>query len=272
MIQLIIQQIKNNSQNQYFICKLKKNIIQLANFLYLKSQQMGKKIIENQKKSLLILPKFECKCRREYDTLSSLTNHIKNEHNNLQQEFRIPRGVPGGRNKKIVKSERLYLEKVYSKDINQSQQLSDDEIRLIFKYINDLIQNIVQTYNVHNFQTELQRENIRLQPIWIKIKKENILQMMQQYLLGFLMFSCKQNLNLPFKYLNNDVFKSLKDCLVDEDNNQNKNSIEIFNQNENSLKMEEIQTDSSNQQIDEFKDQFIKKHLENNLAFKEIAL
>ncbi|KAL4507991.1 hypothetical protein ABPG72_021364 [Tetrahymena utriculariae] len=229
---------------------------------------MVKKIHENQKKSHIILPRFECKCRREYDTLSSLTNHIKIEHDNLQLEYRIPRGVPGGRNKKIEKSERLYLEKVFQKNLNECQYLSDDEVRNTFKQINDLISELVQQYKVHNFQTELQRENIRLQPFWIKIKKQNIKETMKKYMLSFLVFVCKQNLHLP-ECQNDDVIKNLKDCLMDEDSNQNSNSLDFLYLNQDQVKIEDIKQENNNLQEDEFRAKFIKSQ-QNNKAFQNV--
>ncbi|KAL4464840.1 hypothetical protein ABPG74_011401 [Tetrahymena malaccensis] len=218
---------------------------------------------------MLILPRFGCRCGKEYDTLSSLTNHIKNEHNNQQKQYRLPRGVPGGRNKKIQKSEKLYLEKVCQMDLDQSQQLSEDEIRMIFQQINNLILNIVREHRVEKFETELQRENIRLQPFWIKIKTNKILEMMEKYLLSFLMFACKQNIQIPVKYENDDIFSSLKDCLMDEDTNSESSELTYINRE--SLKMEEIKIENNNQYDDEFREQFISKHLSNNQAFLNVA-
>ncbi|KAL4464841.1 hypothetical protein ABPG74_011402 [Tetrahymena malaccensis] len=215
--------------------------------------------------------RFGCRCRKEYDTLSSLTNHIKNEHKNQQKEYRLPRGVPGGRNKKILKSEKLYLEKICQKDLDQSQQLSDDEIRMTFQSINYLILNLARQHHVEKFETELQRENIRLQPLWIKIKTDKIQEMMEKYLLSFLRFACKQNIVFPAKYENDDFFSSLKDCFMDEHINFYSESSDLSEIKRESLKMEEIKIENNNQYDDEFRQSFISKNLSNNQAFLDVV-
>ncbi|EAR96638.1 zinc finger, C2H2 type family protein, putative (macronuclear) [Tetrahymena thermophila SB210] len=169
-----------------------------------------------------ILPFFACLCKKkEYKTLSSLSNHIKNEHEDMQTEFRESRGVPLGRVKKINKYQKILLQKLFEEQYNDNLKYSNQEIRDIFKENVGLVSEIVQKHQAQQFEDQLLRENIKLQPFWIKIKRNKVNMVMKKYYLAFLISTCNKNIVLQQEYKKDEVFQNLVNSFQDDNIGKN---------------------------------------------------
>ncbi|KAL4496581.1 hypothetical protein ABPG72_015942 [Tetrahymena utriculariae] len=179
-----------------------------------------------------ILPFFACLCnKKEYKTLSSLSNHIKIDHQDKQDQFRVPRGVPLGRVKKLSKYQNHFLKKLFKEQYNGNLQYSDKEIRDIFKENVSLVSELVKNHQSQQFEDQLLKENIKLQSFWKQIKRDKINMVMKKYYLSFLISACNQKLVLVQEYQNDEVFQNLmnsfQDEYLDKSNNDHNSGIKI---------------------------------------------
>ncbi|KAL4477593.1 hypothetical protein ABPG74_002743 [Tetrahymena malaccensis] len=175
-----------------------------------------------------ILPFFGCACNKQYKTLSSLSNHIKYDHEDKQENFRVPRGVPLGRVKKISKYQKVFLKKLFKEQYNENLTYSDQEVREIFKENVILVSNLAQQNQLaQQFQDELLKENIKLQSFWRKINRDQLNLVMEKYFLAFIISTSNVKLSSQQEqqYQNDEVFQNLVKSFQDENQDQDNNKL-----------------------------------------------